>query len=123
MAQRTFLTAVLVLSLVAVGCTTTVTNPGTDSSATYRFGRLTAQEARDITTVYQAAETAMTDLGLSIVQRVKDDLEAKIVARDAQDKKIIVELISLTKTTTEVKVRVGSPEKARRIHQTIHENL
>lgn len=123
MAQRIFLTAVLVLSLVAIGCTTTVMNPGTDSSATYRFGRLTAQEDRDITAVYQAAEAAMTDLGLSIVQKVKDDLEAKIVARDAQDKKIIVELISLTKTTTEVKVRVGSPEKARRIHQTIHDNL
>jgi Protein of unknown function (DUF3568) len=123
MAQRIFLTAVLALSLVAIGCTTTVMNPGTDSSATYRFGRLTAQEARDITAVYQAAEAAMTDLGLSVVQKVRDDLEARIIARDAQDKKIIVELISLTKTSTEVKVRVGSLEKARRIHQTIHENL
>ncbi len=123
MAQRIFLTAALVLSLVVIGCTTTVTNPGTDNSATYRFGRLTAQEARDITTVYQAAEAAMTDLGLSIIQRIKDDLEARIVARDAQDKKIIVVLVSLTKNTTEVKVRVGSPEKARRIHQTIRDNL
>ena len=123
MAQRIVLTALLVAALIGSGCTTTVINPGTDSSATYRFGVLTAVESKDITTVYQAAEASIADLGLSVIQKVKDDLEAKIVARDAQDKKIIIELLSMTATTTEVKVRVGSPDKARRIYQTIHDKL
>ena len=109
--------------LVGMGCTTTVMNPGTDSSATYRFGRLTAQEDSDITSVYAATEAAVEKLGLSVIQKVKDELEANIVARDAQDKKIIIELLSVTKGTTEVKVKVGSPDKAARIYQTIHENL
>jgi hypothetical protein len=123
MARRIVLTALLAVSLIGSGCTTTVMNPGTDSSATYRFGVLKAEENRDISSVYQAAEAAVADLGLSIIQKVKDQLEAKIVARDAQDKKIIIELVSLTKDTTEVKVRVGSADKARRIYQTIHDKL
>jgi hypothetical protein len=98
-------------------------NPGTDSSATYRFGVLTAEQNRDIGSVYEAAEAAVADLGLSVIQKVKDELEAEIVARDAQDKKIIIGLVSLTKDTTEVKVRVGSADKARRIYQTIHDKL
>ena len=124
MKRHTLLTALLLTSpLLGIGCTTTLINPGTDSSATYRFGRLAAEEAKDITSVYRAAETAVNELGLSIIQKVKDELEARIVARDAHDKKIIIELISLTNDTTEVKIHVGSPEKARRIYQTIHENL
>ena len=124
MKRHTLLTALLLTSpLLGIGCTTTLINPGTDSSATYRFGRLAAEETKDITSVYRAAETAVNELGLSIIQKVKDELEARIVARDAQDKKIIIELISLTKGTTEVKIHVGSPEKARCIYQTIHENL
>ena len=124
MKRRILLTALLLTStLLGFGCTTTVINPGTDSSATHRFGRLTAEEGKDIATVYQATEVAMNELGLSVIQKIKDDLEAKIVARDAQDKKIIIELVALTKTTTQVKVRVSSPDKARRIYQTIHDAL
>lgn len=124
MKRRILLTTLLLaVPLSGIGCTTTVINPGTDSSATHRFGRLTAEEGKDIAAVYQATEAAMNELGLSIIQKVKDELEAKIVARDAQDKKIIVELVALTKSTTQVKVRVGSPEKARRIYQTIHDAL
>jgi Protein of unknown function (DUF3568) len=124
MKQGIVLSALLVTALlVGIGCTTTVMNPGTDSSATYRFGRLTAEEDRDITAVYAAAEAAVDELGLSVIQKIKDELEANIVARDAQDRKIIIELISVTKDTTEVRVKVGSPDKAARIYQTIHENL
>jgi len=124
MKRRVFLITLLSATiLLGIGCTTTVINPGTDSSATYRFGRLTAEEPKPIGAVYQATEAAITDLGLSIIQKVKDELEAKVVVRDAQDKKITVELVALTKDTTEVKVHVGSPDKARRIYQTIHDNL
>ena len=43
MKARIVLIALLVvMTLVGVGCTTTMMDTGTDSSATYRFGRLTA---------------------------------------------------------------------------------
>ncbi|UCD49875.1 MAG: DUF3568 family protein [Phycisphaerales bacterium] len=124
MKHRIILAALLLATIsLGVGCTTTVINPGTDTSATYRLGQLTAQEDKDIASVYAATEAAVDELGLSVIQKVKDELEANIVARDAQDKKIVIELVSLTKGTTEVKVKVASPDKAGRIYQTIHDKL
>jgi len=110
-------------TLVGVSCTTMMMDSGTDSSAMYRFGRLTAEEQQPLSTVYAAAESAMTKLGLSVVSKVKDELEANITARDAQDRKIIVELVSVAKDATEITVRVSSAEKAQRIYQTIREEL
>ena len=124
MKSRTLLITLLSLTLlVGTGCTTTLMDSGTDSSATYRFGRLTAEENQPISKVYAATEAAISSLGLSTVQKVKDELEAKIIARDAQDRKIIVELVSLTKDTTELKIRVSPADKAHRIYQTIRASL
>ena len=121
---RTALILLLVAALVAgFGCSTTVIDPGAQTSATYRWGKLNAQEPADITTVYAAAEKAMSDLGLSITQKTKDKLEANIIARDAQDKRISVELLAVRRDATEITVAVGSVEKAQRIYQTIHDNL
>ena len=113
----------LTTTLLGIGCTTTVLNSGTDSSATYRFGRLTAEEGKDISSVYAATEAAVDELGLSTVQKMHNELEAKVVARDGQDRKIIIELVSLTKDTTQVKVHVRSLDKAQRIYETIHDKL
>ena len=124
MNRRTPLILLLAAALAAgIGCSTTVIDPGTQSSATYRWGKLTTQEPADIATVYAAAEKAMMDLGLSIIQKTTDELEANLVVRDAQDKKIKVELLAVTKDRTKIIISVSSVEKARRIYQTIHDNL
>jgi len=119
MNRRTPLILLLAATLGAgIGCSTTVIDPGTQSSATYRWGKLTTQEPADIATVYAAAEKAMTDLGLSIIQKTTDELEANLIVRDAQDKKIKVELLAVTKDRTKIVISVGSVEKARRVYQT-----
>ena len=124
MKGRTALGVLLAAALLTgLSCSTTVIDPGTQTTATYRFGKLTTEEAADIDTVYAAAEQAMHDLGLNVIQKLKDQLEAEIIARDAQDKKIRIELVAVRKNTTEVIVHVGPVEKARRIYQTIHDNL
>ena len=124
MNKRTPLILLLAATLGAgIGCSTTVIDPGTQNSATYRWGKLTTQEPADIATVYAAAEKAMNDLGLSMIQKTTDELEANLVVRDAQDKKIKVELLAVTKDRTKIIISVSSVEKARRIYQTIHYNL
>lgn len=118
-------TRILLLTLLAggvvsgLGCTTTVIDPGGETSATYRFGRLTATVQADIAGAYQATEQAMQELGLNVVQKLQDQLEAQVVARDAQDKKIGVELLSITSAKTKVVIQAGSLVKARRIYDTI----
>lgn len=121
-------TRILLLTLLAggvsgLGCTTTVIDPGGETSATYRFGRLTATVQADIADAYQATEQAMEELGLNVVQKLQDQLEAQVVARDAQDKRIGVELLSITNAKTDVVIQAGSLVKARRIYDTILANL
>jgi hypothetical protein len=124
MRTRIALVTLLVVSiLLGVGCTTTEINPGTETSATYRLGALRAQLAADMEKSYQATEAAAQELGLSVVQRLKDKLESQITARDAQDRKIKISLLAVTGDTTEVTIHVGSSEKAARIYQTILKNL
>ena len=110
-------------ALLGTGCETAVIGPGTKTSATYRFGKLTSTISGDIGTSYKASEAAMQELGLNVVQRVKDQLEAKITARDSQDNRIIVDLVAITDETTKLTINVGSLSKARRIYQAILDNM
>ena len=109
--------------LLGLGCKTTIIDPATQSRATYRMGKLTVEEPRDLHAVYAAAEKAMSDLGLKVVQCFKDQLQAEVVARDAQDKKVLVRLLSITKDTTRVTVDVSPVEKAQRMYQAIHDRI
>jgi len=122
-------TRVALILLLAAGvlagssCSTTVIEPGTDTSAVYRFGQLKATVQASIEEVRVAADQAMEELALNVVQGLSDKLEAQIIARDAQDKKVVVELLSVSADTTELIVKTGSMTKARRIYSTILENL
>ena len=109
--------------LLGLGCKTTIVGTGGETRATYRLGKLTAQESRGIDALYQATEQAMAQLGLNIVQKAKDALQAEVVARDAQDKKITVKLLSVTKDSTKLTIDAGSIEKGRRIYEAIQSNL
>ena len=126
---HTMKTRMLLLTLLAggvvsgLGCTTTVIDSGGETSATYRFGRLTATVEADIASAYQATEQAMQELGLNVVQKLQDQLEAQVIARDAQDKRIGVELLSITNAKTKVVIQAGSLVKAGRIDDTILANL
>jgi hypothetical protein len=124
--MKTRMTLLVLLSagiLLSVGCSTTVISPNTKTSAEYRLGKLESNISADIATSYKASEAAMQELGLSVVQRVKDQLEARIVARDAQDTKIVVQLVAMTDEMTKLTIRVDSLAKARRIYQAILDNL
>ena len=109
--------------LMSTGCSTTVIDPGTRTSAVYRLGKLSSNVASDINAAYKATEAAMQELGLNVVQRVKDQLEAKVVARDAQDNKIVIRLVAVTDEATKLTVAVDSLSKARRIYQAVLDNM
>jgi len=110
-------------TLLGIGCETAVIGPGTKTSAVYRFGKLTSTVSADIGTSYKASEAAMQELGLNVVQRVKDQLEAKLIARDSQDNRIVVDLVAITDETTKLTIDVNSLAKARRIYQAILDNM
>ena len=96
------------------GCKTTLVGPEGQTSAVYSLGKLTAEEPGDIDSLYQATIDSLTELELSISQKLKDELTAKVTARDSKDKKITVNLTSITKDSTKLTIRAGSFSRAKR---------
>ncbi|MFC1636472.1 DUF3568 family protein [Planctomycetota bacterium] len=122
--RQVCLTLLLVAAiLLGQGCKTTVIGPEGQTVATYRLGKLSAEEPKDINAVYQATLEALTELELSIIQKLKDELTAQVIARDSQDTRITVNLLAITKDSTEVTIRAGSYARASRVYQTIHKSL
>ncbi len=106
----------MAIALVGVGAGTVM----------YVKGDLEANLSNDINSVYQAAQLSVEQLDLRVSSRVKDALAAKIVARDAQDKKITIKLKSTAENTTELNIRVsvfGDETKSRLIYEQLLKNL
>ena len=119
-----FLPVLAIFTFVYVqGCKSTIEGPKGPTTVVYNLGTYSSEEAFDITSLYEASLKALTDLELSISQKTKDKLNATIVARDAEDKKITIELLSVTKDVTKMSIRAGSSTRAGRIHQMIYDCL
>lgn len=122
-AKLTLAAALIAVTLVGFGCKTTIVGNAGETRATYRLGTLSSQEPKSIDAVYEAAEQAVNALGLNVIQNNKDALQAEIVARDAMDKKITVKLLSVTQSSTQLKINAGSLEKGQRIYEAIRSRL
>ena len=104
------------------GCMVAVVGAGAAGTVAYVTGELQAVSAEEIDVVYKAAVKAMEELELAVTQKSKDAMSAKIVARDAQDKKITVKLAATEEGTTKISVRVGlfgNETKSRLIYEQI----
>jgi hypothetical protein len=122
--RQIFLMLLLAAALVlGQGCKTTLVGPEGQTAAVYSYGKLSAEEPKDINSVYQATIGALTGLELSISQKMKDELTAKVIARDSQDTKITVSLVAITKNSTKMSIRAGTFTRASRIYQIVHESL
>jgi hypothetical protein len=124
--KRFLLALVLVAGAILVnGCIIAAVGLGAGSVA-YVRGDLESIELGNIDTVYKAAEKAMDQLDLKVIQKAKDVLSAEIIARDSQDTKIKIKLKATTEGPTELSIRIGlfgDEAESRLIYQKIHDNL
>lgn len=122
--RHVFLILLLVSTIVlGLGCKTTIEGPKGPITAVYSFGKFSTEEAIGINALYEATVKALTDLELNISQKTKDKLTATIIARDSQDTKITIQLVSITKDMTKMSIRAGSFTRASRIHQMVYDSL
>jgi hypothetical protein len=107
------------------GCVAAAVGAGAGTMA-YIRGDLETVQAKQLDAVYKAAQKAAEQLELNITEKTKDAMTARIVARDAQDKKITIKLAATAENTTKLSIRVGwfgSETKSRLIYQKILDNL
>lgn len=124
--KRVFVPLLLVgLAVLLQGCAVALVGAGA-GTAIYATGDLKTVVSKDINSVYQATQKSLEQLQLRVTTKVKDALAAKIIARDAQDKKITIKFTSTTEDTTKLSIRVGlfgNETKSRLIYEQIQKNL
>jgi hypothetical protein len=91
---------------VLPGCFLALAAAGGAGTVAYISGKLRATVSQDVPTVYAASTKAMADLKIPVLSSGQDALSASITARDAQDKKITID-IKRSGETTEIVIRVG----------------
>lgn len=108
------------------GCSPHVRGTGTDAQAQYAWGKLKAELDYPIEATYQAAEKAMEQLELAVLTGEHDEVAGEILARDAHDDTVRVELEALPRSRTKMTVRagfLGDKNKTNVIFNTIMDNL
>ena len=112
-------------AVIVGGCVVAAIGAGAGTVA-YVRGDLEVVESENLDSVYNAAEKAIKELGLTTSRRTKDAMSAEITARDSEDKKIKIKLDATAEGTTKLSIRVGifgNETKSRLIYDQIKKNL
>ncbi len=118
----------LLVTMGMVGCAPVITTGGGSGPTTvFANGKLEATLEKSLDAVYAAAAKAVDQLQLATINKEKESLEANILARNAQDKKITVEITKLADNLTKVVIHVGGfggdQAQSQAIMQKINANL
>jgi hypothetical protein len=115
----------IVLVLLSGGCAAALVGAGAGTVA-YIRGDLEAVVESNIDATYQASVKALGQLEITPTSKAKDALTAKIVGRDADDKKVTIKLARTADNLTKLSIRIGligDETKSRIIYEQIKKNL
>ena len=123
----TSLTAFVAIgSLLCPGCGPRPVETGPDVSAGYRFDALHARLDYPMAEVFQAADGAVSDLGLTVLADRQDGVAAEIETLDAQRDYITIGLVALPYGQTAMTIRAGlfgNRDKSDVVFERTMENL
>lgn len=98
-----------ILLFSSCGCVGLLVGGGAGAgTVAYIKGELKSTEEASIDRTWEAAQEAVKDLEFVITSKEKENTSfAKLIARDARDKKIEIELKKVSEHLTKVTIRVG----------------
>jgi len=107
----------------AVGCAPKIIS---SEAGVYQGGTMYAVSSKDMDSVYQATLQAMDKLELKVTDKMKDVFSAKIIAKSADGKMIVVEIKPAENKETRYSIRVGTlgdEERSQKIYSEISNAL
>jgi hypothetical protein len=128
MRKTQVLVGILLICAGAVlqGCSTNKVGAEAAGTASYAWVSLESIEPVSIEKVYVATLKAVDELKLPVIQKGVDSMSGKIIARDVEDKKIVVTLNATTDGMTKLSIRVGTigdEAKSKLLYEQIKKNL
>lgn len=118
--------AIIATTISLQGCAVLLVGAGAAGTVAYVRGNLRAAESASLEKVYAATHKALDQLELKVTEDKKDALSATVTARDAQDKRVLIKLKSISEQSTQINIRIGTfgdQTKSQLIYQKIRENL
>ncbi len=113
--------AVVVIGVI--GCAPTIVS--TDAGV-YQNGKLWATSSKDLDEVYASTLYAMDKLQLQVTDKAKDVFAAKVIAKSADNKLIVVKIKPTVDKKTEYSIQVGTlgnEERSRKVYSEIINGL
>jgi len=112
---------VAVLAVVSSGCVAVFAGGAAvgAGAVAYIQGELRSSEAVPLDKAWTAAQAAMKDMEYAVTDKQKDAASAKLTARGAGDKKIVVSLTKESGTVTKIGIRVGTLGDKTRSYQVL----
>ena len=107
------------------GCAVALVGAGAGTVA-YIKGSLEAVLEDDVDAVYEASIKALDQLEIAPSEKQKDALAARIVATNAQDRKITIKLKAAENDLTKISIKIGffgDRSQSQAIYDKIKENL
>jgi hypothetical protein len=102
-----------------IGCAPAIVSP---DAGVYQNGKLYAMSSRDIDAVYTATLAAMDKLQLQVTEKMKDVFSAKVIAKSADGKIIVVKMKPEPGNKTAYDIHIGAfgnEEMSRKIYDEI----
>ena len=99
------------IGILASGCAALLVGGAAAAGAgtvIYVTGELRSSEAVSLDRAWDAVQAAMKDMEYAVTDKEKDATTAKLTARGAGDKKIVVSLRKESGTVTRIGIRVGT---------------
>src|SRR5574341_485332 len=97
-----------ILLFLSCGCVALLVGGGVGAgTVAYLRGELKSTEEASIDKTWQAAQEAIKDLEFVVTSKEEDAASAKLIARNAGDKKIEIGLKKVSDHLTRVTIRVG----------------
>ena len=110
MNKSILLIPVLMASLLTLtnGCILAVGAAAGVAGYAWVDGEAKATEAASLNQTWDATLAAMKDLEFTVTEKSKDALSGNVTAQTADDKTVKVKLKYISKTSTEIRIRVGT---------------
>lgn len=125
--KRLFLhLSLIAIAAVTQGCVAAAVGIGAVGTFAYVQGSLESTEPENVEKVYNASLKAIDQLGFHLISNSNDVLNAKITARNSQDKKIQINMSSTSELKTKLSIRVdvfGDEKLELAVYKKIYNNL
>lgn len=116
------LVALLALCAAGTGCTTIGGRSVEPGTVTYVLGAFETRIEDSVTNIHAAAEAVLEDMGLRIDSSACTEIDARIVAHTAQDRKLGIDLEGLRDGTTVISIR-GGTFGDKKLSQQVYERI